>query len=693
MNDVDQLNLKQRPIGNTCRTCGTTAESDAEFTHLFTSASAVSKEIVHLLHSLEFKFNENDGLPKKMCKNCLKTFAAFSEFRKHCEKVQERLLAVFSLQFATDPATSNLAEVPKAEFKQEEDLVIIEDLHDDFLLSESDNENSDCENKTQSKTTLDSDNLPKDEMVPKGSDWKCEYVLNSDSDTDDGEMEETEKGDVRPGVSKLESSTRNQKQEKSNKVHIKGLFKDIERKETCPYCHNKFARVRLHIQLCPKVIGKLCKYCTRRFESDEELEEHIDTMHSEGQPACPICFCSFQTFNQRTNHMRKIHERGLTKCEICNIDFHSKYYLIKHNKKEHIAVVNRECPECKKVLKTEYTYERHMKAHTDEKLFQCKHCGKGFMQPRNMRIHEAKHTGPVERSFLCDMCGESFLGFTHLRVHQGKKHAIEVSKAYQKRSYICPVCGKGFSYKGLENHFNKHTEEEKKASPLIRYPVKVGTTKIVRSTSTRSKKATFKCTLCPRFFATTYGLEQHLQRHVEKRPFNCTECGNGFKRITHLKAHVRRIHRKEKRCVCLKCGKGFSENYELLCHQRVHEENYPYKCNQCPAAYRWLPKLRAHTRQHSNEKPYICRICGKRYASCSTLKNHSLTHSAAELKNLNEQLVSMYEQEMDDLAANDVENHQPNDEEPKGSKTDSQEASFSNQEDKMSIFEDDDILA
>lgn len=129
-------------------------------------------------------------------------------------------------------------------------------------------------------------------------------------------------------------------------------------------------------------------------------------MHSEGQPACPICFCSFQTFNQRTNHMRKIHERGLTKCEICNIDFHSKYYLIKHNKKEHIAVVNRECPECKKVLKTEYTYERHMKAHTDEKLFQCKHCGKGFMQPRNMRIHEAKHTGPVERSFLCDMCGE-----------------------------------------------------------------------------------------------------------------------------------------------------------------------------------------------------------------------------------------------------------------------------------------------
>lgn len=80
-----------------------------------------------------------------MCKNCLKTFAAFSEFRKHCEKVQERLLAVFSLQCATDPATSNLAEVPKAEFKQEEDLVIIEDLHDDFLLSESDNENSDCE--------------------------------------------------------------------------------------------------------------------------------------------------------------------------------------------------------------------------------------------------------------------------------------------------------------------------------------------------------------------------------------------------------------------------------------------------------------------------------------------------------------------------------------------------------------------
>ncbi|ODQ51670.1 hypothetical protein SAICODRAFT_45073, partial [Saitoella complicata NRRL Y-17804] len=52
--------------------------------------------------------------------------------------------------------------------------------------------------------------------------------------------------------------------------------------------------------------------------------------------------------------------------------------------------------------------------------------------------------------------------------------------------------------------------------------------------------------------------------------FTCTLCKKGFRRMEHLKRHVRSLHTMEKPYECYICKKHFSRSDNLTQHMRVH---------------------------------------------------------------------------------------------------------------------------
>ena len=132
------------------------------------------------------------------------------------------------------------------------------------------------------------------------------------------------------------------------------------------------------------------------------------------------------------------------RCLICQKIFDCKKDVISHYKESHPLKWEKgkkSCPfpTCKRVG-TEKQMMLHIRvAHTNEKPFRCRHCGKGFKRSENLPKHEVIHTRK------CDKCGQSF--------KQADKLANHIKSC--NKGHKCPQCGKAFTTNG---NLKKHIE-------------------------------------------------------------------------------------------------------------------------------------------------------------------------------------------------------------------------------------------
>ncbi|XP_052864502.1 uncharacterized protein LOC128271106 [Anopheles cruzii] len=198
----------------------------------------------------------------------------------------------------------------------------------------------------------------------------------------------------------------------------------------CPIClrvfesARKLAQHRLYKAQAEK---NRCHHCGRCFIKPHALREHQEREHLDLPPehACDICGKHF--LNRTTLlHHHSVHgpfKKIPCAAENCDIVFRDERLMRRHFRNVHAEHTPYECPHCQKKYRSKEALDIHVRCHTGDRPFPCRHdgCTRRFSHGTDRLRHErAAHTG--ERPHKCPSCGATFIRRRELRIHFNRQH-------------------------------------------------------------------------------------------------------------------------------------------------------------------------------------------------------------------------------------------------------------------------------
>ncbi|XP_047446554.1 zinc finger and SCAN domain-containing protein 12-like [Mugil cephalus] len=118
---------------------------------------------------------------------------------------------------------------------------------------------------------------------------------------------------------------------------------------------------------------------------------------------------------KRPTIVRRTNQKVFT-CYVCNKGFPRASQLEEH-RATHQASKPFRCLECGKSFTQKTRLKTHQSVHTGERPFGCTICGKTFSRHDNCLRHERFHSG--QKPYSCRQCGKNFAALGNLRMHQG----------------------------------------------------------------------------------------------------------------------------------------------------------------------------------------------------------------------------------------------------------------------------------
>lgn len=182
-----------------------------------------------------------------------------------------------------------------------------------------------------------------------------------------------------------------------------------------------------------------CQKCTRKFDSELKLKNHLDTHPIEVPEKCPIESCN-KMFTLRSTmkaHLWSSHNTSSSVCHICGKKFGGTKNLNAHLT-THDDSTKLPCPQCGIII-SKVCLNKHIKTvHDKQKNYKCSHCGKEFADSYAKKLHEQRHednkinpttpckTDRLKYTYKCFKCPKKFLTKLLAQKHLKELHAVEV---------------------------------------------------------------------------------------------------------------------------------------------------------------------------------------------------------------------------------------------------------------------------
>ena len=449
---------------------------------------------------------------------------------------------------------------------------------------------------------------------------------------------------------------------------------------------NKFQPVNMISLKTVKRLGKKHHYCELRnchfsTYSNRAMANHLTKAH----PRYACQECEFETYDKKTYYSHRIYRHGKKKkmvlqikailyCPDCSFQTFYQKALDNHKIKHFVEdpdfqvdagiVSLRRSSRRKPVSITKRNVPKKL---CDFKMLRCNWCSYKTIHKKNLRNHESNvhmKDKPTLQKFNCQQCPFNTFNQAILKNHcMVFKH-----KFLEVKTLRCPICPyTSISDSNLIKHFlSKHKKTRKVGikSPLSceDCPFKTynkGNFKKHSIVFKHSEMAIceikfvkeFACPLCPYTSRLARrNLENHMVKHLDARPFHCSQCEFKANTKHNLARHTTRNHTNYKTLrpyPCKICQRRYRTkstlNHHLQCHLRYPSKSYPkldpskldkYSCEKCPYESKQRASVVTHQLVHSDERPFPCELCDWRFKTRRCLHSHLQRHKKDTLEKI-----------------------------------------------------------
>lgn len=344
-----------------------------------------------------------------------------------------------------------------------------------------------------------------------------------------------------------------------------------------------------------------CEYCraNEKFDSADEVLEHIKSMHPIQCPDCPLKMFKYPTSVRK--HFKKFHGSDTPYfCKTCTLVFKSADAVQNHMENEHgianIVVVNNvtlSSPQSVQQSPPPTPPQTQFTTSISSSIT-CIVCGQvGFESGNALAEHRSEN-----HFYKCLDCDKEYKLTDSLRKHVKVTHNENVTMT------CCKFCDKVLMDTSQKsNHLA--TMHKDLTSPKDKISESV--VEIVNVES--SSLASFQCPKCVKSFNSSDTLAKHAKFFHNIAVKFCHECHLTFADEASKGAHWAQKHLKDSTKSLLKL-KSSPEKIQLL--ENKEQEFACYKCPKCPKTYNIGKSLRKHCRKNHNKLSIcFCQHCPK----------------------------------------------------------------------------------